>query len=205
MDWHGAVDYGMNCVIKKKTSIFPLQYLALLCSYLLTNPVITSSALYQARLHSCIRDQRSWAYFVSINRHILYIVNSLFEVQDRDLWEWNRMKEAWTLLVCNGAIYCTQKFHSPVMVESRNASFFSSNTGIITIRSLHPFTAYVIAVAAQTSVGTGPYTSNYSTMTPEDGKQWSTYSFYCEVTVWDFCIPRKTYCCFLVGKWSNNF
>jgi len=31
---------------KNLKHFFPLQYLALLCSYLLTNPVITSSALY---------------------------------------------------------------------------------------------------------------------------------------------------------------
>jgi len=70
----------------------------------------------------------------------------------------------------NGVITGYSIILTTVMVDSRNASFFSSNMGIITIKSLHPFTAYVIAVAAQTSVGIGPYTSNYSIMTPEDGK-----------------------------------
>lgn len=79
----------------------------------------------------------------------------------------------------NGVITGYSIILTTVMVDSRSASFFSSNTGNITIRPLHPFTAHVIAVAAQNSVGTGPYTSNYSTMTPEDGKS----CFYCEVTV----------------------
>ena len=70
-------------------------------------------------------------------------------------------------------------------VDSGNVSLYSSNMDTFTIRSLHPFTAYVVAVAAQTSEGTGPYT-NDSTMTPEDGKYWSVVILLLlEVT---FCI-----------------
>ena len=44
-----------------------------------------------------------------------------------------------------------------------------SNISRITIGSLIPHTDYVVSVAAETSVGLGPYTANFTTMTPEDG------------------------------------
>ena len=54
-------------------------------------------------------------------------------------------------------------------VGSGDISQYSSSSENITIGSLHPFTTYSFTVAAQTSVGTGPYTTNSTVMTPEDG------------------------------------
>ena len=55
------------------------------------------------------------------------------------------------------------------IVGSDEVSQYSSSTDNITIGSLHPFTTYAFTVAAQTSVGTGPYTTTSTVMTPEDG------------------------------------
>ena len=57
-------------------------------------------------------------------------------------------------------------------VGSEEVSQYLSSRDNITIGSLHPFTTYNFTVAAQTSVGTGPYTTSSTVMTPEDG----TYS-----------------------------
>ena len=54
-------------------------------------------------------------------------------------------------------------------VGSGDVSEHSSSTDTITLGSLHPFTAYAFAVAAKTSVGTGPYTTDSTVMTLEDG------------------------------------
>ena len=55
------------------------------------------------------------------------------------------------------------------IVSSGDVFQYSSSRDNITIGSLHPFTTYDFTVAAQTSVGTGPYTTNSTVMTPEDG------------------------------------
>ena len=54
-------------------------------------------------------------------------------------------------------------------VGTGDVSQYSSSSDNITIGTLHPFTAYAFTVAAQTSVGTGPYTISSTVMTPEDG------------------------------------
>jgi len=54
-------------------------------------------------------------------------------------------------------------------VGSGDVSEHSSSTDTITLGSLHPFTAYAFAVAARTSVGTGPYTTDSTVLTLEDG------------------------------------
>ena len=54
-------------------------------------------------------------------------------------------------------------------VGSGDISQYSSSSDNITVGSLHPFTTYDFTVAAQTSVGTGPYTTSSTVMTPEDG------------------------------------
>ena len=62
-------------------------------------------------------------------------------------------------------------------VGSGDISQYSSSSDNITIGSLHPFTTYDFTVAAQTSVGTGPYTTNSTVMTPEDGIALPLYNF----------------------------
>ena len=42
----------------------------------------------------------------------------------------------------------------------------------VTVAGLHPFSTYVVAVAAQTGVGRGPF-SGFTIHTPEDGKAYS--------------------------------
>ena len=46
-----------------------------------------------------------------------------------------------------------------------------SSTTSLVVNSLEPFTSYTIAVAAQTTVATGPYSQAVSVMTMEDGEK----------------------------------
>lgn len=55
-------------------------------------------------------------------------------------------------------------------VGSGDVSQHNSSGDNITIGSLSPFTTYNFAVAAQTRVGTGPYTTTSTVMTSEDGE-----------------------------------
>ena len=54
-------------------------------------------------------------------------------------------------------------------VGSEDISQHNSSRENITIGSLSPFTTYSFTVAAQTRVGTGPYTTTSTVMTSEDG------------------------------------
>lgn len=54
-------------------------------------------------------------------------------------------------------------------VNAHEWMIYWSNISRITIGSLIPHTDYVVSVAAETNVGLGPYTANFTTMTPEDG------------------------------------
>ena len=63
------------------------------------------------------------------------------------------------------------------IVGSEEVTQYSSSSENITIGSLHPFTTYSFTVAAQTSVGTGPYTTNSTVITPEDGIALPLYNF----------------------------
>lgn len=54
-------------------------------------------------------------------------------------------------------------------VGSEDISQHNSSRENITIGSLSPFTMYSFTVAAQTRVGTGPYTTTSTVMTSEDG------------------------------------
>ena len=57
---------------------------------------------------------------------------------------------------------------------------FTSSTSLI-VDSLEPFTVYYVTIAAQTTVGAGPYSIGLSQITMEDGKTiifcFSTASF----------------------------
>ena len=54
-------------------------------------------------------------------------------------------------------------------VGSGDVSQHNSSGDNITVGSLSPFTTYNFTVAAQTRVGTGPYTTTSTVMTSEDG------------------------------------
>ena len=60
-----------------------------------------------------------------------------------------------------------------VIEDSITIQLVSSTTSLV-VNSLEPFTSYTIAVAAQTTVATGPYSQAVSVMTMEDGeKNWA--------------------------------
>lgn len=54
--------------------------------------------------------------------------------------------------------------------NSGESQELQSTTATITISSLQPFTTYIIVVTAETSAGTGPYSSELMVTTQEDGK-----------------------------------
>ena len=48
---------------------------------------------------------------------------------------------------------------------------YLSNTTVLTLSTLSPYTTYYCIVAASTSVGTGPFTTVLTLLTPQDGKK----------------------------------
>ena len=48
---------------------------------------------------------------------------------------------------------------------------YTSNTTALTLSTLSPYTTYHYIVAAQTSVGTGPFSAVITLLTPQDGKK----------------------------------
>ena len=47
---------------------------------------------------------------------------------------------------------------------------YTTSDGFFEVTGLTPFTTYSCIVAAETSIGLGPFTSAFSITTPEDGK-----------------------------------
>ena len=47
---------------------------------------------------------------------------------------------------------------------------YTTSSPSVTLLGLHPFSTYVVAVAAETGVGRGPFSSGFRIYTPEDGK-----------------------------------
>ena len=45
-----------------------------------------------------------------------------------------------------------------------------SNTTILSINTLTPFTSYICIIAAVTSAGIGPFSTQFNLVTPQDGK-----------------------------------
>ena len=79
-------------------------------------------------------------------------------------------------------------------VGSGDVSQYSSSTDNITIPSLNPFTSYTFTVAAQTSAGTGPFTTISTTvMTLEDGNFQLCIPWPCchplLISAWDLDVP----------------
>ena len=59
-----------------------------------------------------------------------------------------------------------------VLLENSHTIFqqyATSSLGVI-LAGLHPFSTYVVAVAAETGVGRGPFSDGLRIHTPEDGK-----------------------------------
>ena len=59
-----------------------------------------------------------------------------------------------------------------------------SSTTSLVVNSLEPFTSYTIAVAAQTTVATGPYSQAVSVMTMEDGEKNWTMRVLTTCSIW---------------------
>ena len=47
---------------------------------------------------------------------------------------------------------------------------YTTSSLSVTLVGLHPFSTYMVVVAAETSVGRGPFSSGLRIYTPEDGK-----------------------------------
>ena len=47
---------------------------------------------------------------------------------------------------------------------------YTTSSLSMTLVGLHPFSTYMVAVAAETGVGRGPFSSGFTIRTPEDGK-----------------------------------
>ena len=62
---------------------------------------------------------------------------------------------------------------------------------------LHPFSTYVVFVAAETGVGRGPFSSGLRIYTPEDGKANGNFD-YCS-SLLHFCLPN------VHGGWRYRF
>ena len=59
-----------------------------------------------------------------------------------------------------------------VTVLETNAKFqLHSHTNKLVVNALKPFRTYICMIAAQTSVGVGPYSSQYVLKTPQDGRK----------------------------------
>ena len=48
--------------------------------------------------------------------------------------------------------------------------YYTSSSLSLTLVELLPFSTYIIAVAAETDIGRGPFSSSFTVYTPEDGK-----------------------------------
>ena len=55
----------------------------------------------------------------------------------------------------------------------------TSSTNTLRVNFLEPFTIYICTIAAQTSVGLGPFSTTVAVMTPEDG----TYGTICLIII----------------------
>ena len=47
---------------------------------------------------------------------------------------------------------------------------YTSSSLSLTLVGLHPFSTYTVAVAAETDIGRGPFSTSFKIYTPEDGK-----------------------------------
>ena len=55
------------------------------------------------------------------------------------------------------------------ILETNETFLLFSNTTSLTVNGLRPFRSYMCIIAAQTSVGTGPYSAVFTVITPQDG------------------------------------
>ena len=61
------------------------------------------------------------------------------------------------------------------IVETGGNFLLFSNSTTLTVTTLKPFRTYICIIAAQTSVGTGPYGTQFILYTPEDGKEFKIF------------------------------
>ena len=57
-----------------------------------------------------------------------------------------------------------------MMIFDRNISVFTTSDNYWNISGLRPFSSYTFRVAASTSIGIGPFSTNVTVTTSEDGK-----------------------------------
>ena len=59
-----------------------------------------------------------------------------------------------------------------VYLEDNSTIFqqYTTSSLSVTLLGLHPFSTYMVTVAAKTGVGSGPFSSGLRIYTPEDGK-----------------------------------
>ena len=53
---------------------------------------------------------------------------------------------------------------------------YTTSSLSVTLVRLHPFSMYMVAVAAETGVGSGPFSSGFTIRTPEDSKAYIVMS-----------------------------
>ena len=63
------------------------------------------------------------------------------------------------------------------VLETGTTFLLYSSTNSLVVSSLKPYRTYVCIIAAQTSIGTGPFGIQFVLQTPEDGKMVINYSF----------------------------
>ena len=58
-----------------------------------------------------------------------------------------------------------------VSLEGSHTEYQLTTTSLnLTLEGLHPFSTYIMVVAAETEIGRGPFSSPFEIHTPEDGK-----------------------------------
>ena len=57
-----------------------------------------------------------------------------------------------------------------MMIFDSNISVFTTSDNYWNINGLRPFSSYTFRVAASTIIGIGPFSTNVTVTTPEDGK-----------------------------------
>ena len=57
-----------------------------------------------------------------------------------------------------------------MILETGVNSNYTTSDEFLDVTGLTPFTTYSCIVAAETSIGLGPFTQEYAITTPEDGK-----------------------------------
>ena len=76
-----------------------------------------------------------------------------------------------------------------IVVETGDNFLLFSNSTALTITNLKPFRTYICFIAAQTSVGTGPYGNPFVFYTPDDGKE---FNVFCSLATLEMHLETST-------------